>query len=91
MKYKVGDIVWGLSWDNYSGKPPRTRLLRHKITEIVEDFPSAPYVATCPNRHRGSQFHYKSVSSYKNEEKLKAIKILEKEIKRLKKEVLCDD
>ena len=86
MKYKVGDIVWGLDWSN-SDASPRVKLIRHRITELVEDFPSMPYLATYPGYKGGSQFHAKSVSDCKNEARIKAIKQLENEIIRLKKEI----
>jgi len=87
MKYKVGDIVWGLEWGAVCDKRPRARLIRHRITELVEDYPSAPYVATYPGYAGGSQFHAKAVSHSKNEARIKAIKQLEDEILRLKKEI----
>jgi len=87
MKYKVGDIVWGLEWNNPFDGPPRAKLVRHRITEIVDDFPSSPYCATYPGSWRGTQFHAKSVSRSKNEIRMRAIKHLEKEIQRLHKEI----
>lgn len=88
MKYKIGDIVWSLDWRNSNRKGPHIKFIRHKITELVEDFRSAPYFATYPGYRYGYQFHSKSVLNCKNEAIKRAIKQLEKEIDRLKKELI---